>query len=441
MKNKIVIVSNCILLSLFFIFVANNASASTVSSRDIFIESQTNNSSPTLQSQVIYTVRLYFRTPMQDAALLDPHTDNVLTYRIGNGSVYDTVHQGTPYRVLVQRYGLFPQVSGSIVINSARFIGHSIWDGAPVRIDGPSLTLHVQPIPNKLSKTEWLPANKISLQEVWSPSPPVFHPGGPITRVITLQATAVPETRLPNLPNSSFVSPTQNIKVYFDPPQSSMDSSQNEVVSKRVWKITYLPVTPNTSSTTTIFTVPKIDIPWWNNQTKRVENVGLPSRNISNVTLPSRNTSFDTDVINTRNVINAQNHSQTNVPILFNAKISRVNSNSNNPISFYQNPAENTNLKTTNDNEKIGIALAILMKRLAGKLLLVLFIIMAIGYGTSYINRRRTSPKTQTSALNSVMSFNKDYNHLNNTCDNFNNIHKQKKKSNRSLLPELYPDP
>lgn len=409
MYRKTLTIPYLILLYSLSLFISNITFASNLSPKDIFLESQVNNSSPLLQSQIIYTVKLYFRIPMQDAALLDPRTDNVLTYRMGNSTTYDTVHHGTPYRVLVQRYALFPQVSGAIAINSAKFVGHSLWDGSPVKIESPRITLQVQPIPNTLPSTNWLPANKIALQETWSPSPPIFQHNQPIVRTITLQATAIPDIRLPNLFADSFIVPTQGIKVYVEPPQSTMNITQNEIISKRIWKITYLPINQNSAPTPASITIPKLDILWWNNQTKHLETISLPSRTInleSAVNNDHAQPTIQTSNISSSNIIPTNTATNTSIT---------ASSNSNKLNSF----------QSLNDQKKITGILS-LLKQFTWEIILILFITIGIIAGAFYKKGRTTTLKNRSETLNTL--FITEY------------VPRKNKKSKRSILPDLYPD-
>ena len=267
-----------ILCYLISIVASNLAYAAESSPKDIFIEAESNQTAFYPQSQVIYTVCLYFRIPMQNAALTDPHADKLTSYRLSEGTVYQTERDGVPYRVLKRKYALFPHASGDIIIAPVIFTGTDLLLGRRIFAQGPRVKLNVQTIPRAASNVMWLPANHLSLTEKWSSYPLKFQIGEPVTRVITLQAQGVMETQLPDLSNDLLMALPHTIKTYIDPPQSTMESSDNGVIVKRQWKITYIPINATgdhgAQSQSTV-QLPRIEIPWWNNKIHRIEKAEL----------------------------------------------------------------------------------------------------------------------------------------------------------------------
>ncbi|MCP4042511.1 MAG: protein BatD, partial [Gammaproteobacteria bacterium] len=116
----------------------------------------------------------------------------------------------------------------------------------------------------------WLPADSLTISESWSPSNPTFQVGEPVTRTITILARGLEGAQLPELP----ISGNKNYKVYPDQPVTPTQFQGQFVMGKREQKIAIVPTLEGS------FTLPPIEIPWWDTKADLQRVASLPSRKI-----------------------------------------------------------------------------------------------------------------------------------------------------------------
>ncbi|MCP4041265.1 MAG: protein BatD, partial [Gammaproteobacteria bacterium] len=117
--------------------VLKASQASAGRSQDLFLEVEAGPTAPYVQSQVTYTVRLFFRE-ISEGQLYDPEPVNALVRRIGEDVSYTAQRNNQSYRVIERRYAIFPQASGRLTVPAPMFSGkvpdgtrrqHSLFDG------------------------------------------------------------------------------------------------------------------------------------------------------------------------------------------------------------------------------------------------------------------------------------------------------------------------
>lgn len=111
----------------------------------------------------------------------------------------------------------------------------------------------------------------MTLHEDWQPDPAAFKVGEPITRTITLTAAGVSSDQLPSV---EFDLPA-GLKVY--PDQAELHSSLNNgrLISQSVRNFALV------ASQAGDFTLPAVNITWWNTVTNRIEKATLPAKTVS----------------------------------------------------------------------------------------------------------------------------------------------------------------
>ncbi|MGZ5011276.1 MAG: BatD family protein, partial [Methylobacter sp.] len=99
------------------ILVTQATASKTVNTDDdLFLEVEANPQSPYVQSQVLYTVRLYRRVDIAQAALNEPELSDAVVEKLGDDSNYNTQIDGVNYLVTERKYAIFPQKSGALTI-------------------------------------------------------------------------------------------------------------------------------------------------------------------------------------------------------------------------------------------------------------------------------------------------------------------------------------
>ncbi len=253
--------------------------------RKIFIETEVENRQVYVQSQIAYTVRLFYSAGLNGGSLSEPELKNAVIERLGEDVSYDTERNGNHYTVIERRYAIFPQNSGELIIPPLEFNGQII-DGnrqsqrrnvfdpfgrqatRSVRLKSEAIRMSVLPQPDQ--SATWIPARKLTLLEKWSPDTPEFRVGEPVTRTIQIQATGlsaslIPEITLPAL---------DGMKLYPDQPATENKNDGIWITGTRQEKIAMIPTVSGS------MVLPEINITWWNTQTKKAQTATLPARNI-----------------------------------------------------------------------------------------------------------------------------------------------------------------
>lgn len=265
--------------------VVKEAPGSTAANdREIFLEVDATPKDPYVQSEVIYTVRLYRSVATANASLSDPPDvtgATAVVEKIGEDKSYDTRRGGKLYGVVERRYAIYPQGSGDLTIEPLVFQGQ-VSNGMSffsnpfgrqprtVVVRSDPVSLSVRAIPKTFTGGQWLPAKEITLTEEWSQYPLKFKVDEPLTRTLILTAKGLTSSQLPELP--AWQSP--DFKQYPDQPKLEEEKKISGVIGKRVEKIAMIPSRAGT------YALPEINIPWWNTVTNKMEYATLPERRI-----------------------------------------------------------------------------------------------------------------------------------------------------------------
>ncbi len=255
-------------------------------SESLFLEVSAEPQSGYVQSQFIYTVRLYRSVNLLSAQLSEPSLSDAdaVIEQIGENREFETTRDGKPYRVVERRYGIFPQQSGSLTIEPLTFAGQLAsrsrgafspfpGGGAIKRLRSEKIELEVKPVPQDKITGRWLPAKNLRIREIWPETPEgATHSqvGEPITWTITLQADGLTAAQLPEIePQFS-----DDFKTYPDQPSLKTLKKDAGITGIRQEKIALIPTRPGS------LLLPAIEVPWWNTGTNQMEIARLPQRHI-----------------------------------------------------------------------------------------------------------------------------------------------------------------
>jgi len=248
---------------------------------------------PYVQGQVVYTVRVLSRVSLRQAELSEPKSADATFERLGEDKNYSSYREGQRYSVIERRYAVFPQRSGKVEIEAPvltaalpeqggrrdAFFGNPFGDlfqqTHPVQVRGRSLTLEVKPQP-KGTGSPWLPADSLQLSETWSPDPPRFRVGEPVTRTIAITAQGLSAAQLPDLDSAL----PAGIKVYPDKAQTETRAEGDDLVSMKVLKQALVPSRAGKLS------LPEIRLPWWDTQADRPQVTIIPAHTVEILPAP-----------------------------------------------------------------------------------------------------------------------------------------------------------
>ncbi|MDH5544534.1 MAG: BatD family protein [Gammaproteobacteria bacterium] len=264
--------------------------ASTQNGNPVFVEVNADPKQAYVQSQVIYTVKLYHAADIRDGGLSQPTIDNVVTERLGEDKNYQSQVGGQLYQVTERRYALFPQASGDMTIPPMVFSGQivdmrSMMNNRgldpfnrffnqptfrPIRLRSKSITIQVKPKPAEAGNGAWLPSRKLDLTETWSEKLDQLKPGEPVTRTIRIEAVGLTGAQLPEIN----IVEHPAYKQYPDQARVENLDGGDSLIGLREQKIA---IVPNQDG---LITLPEIKLEWWNTQKNKKEVALIPARQL-----------------------------------------------------------------------------------------------------------------------------------------------------------------
>ena len=277
----------------------------------LFLETTAEPKSPYVQAAVHVTVKIFIATQLAHANLEFPTTDAVAVRQAGPDQNSTTERGGQMYQVVVRHYLLTPQRSGHLAIpgpvltgeilvsrqtNNANdpfsgFFGNSPFSGMmatrkPVRINGDSIVLDVQPRPTGAGASYWLPARNVTLTAEWSPAQGQVHVGDPVTVNIHLQAEDTTSAGLPDV--ASLLQLPAGLKAYPDEPKMKDTGQGDTVVSERDQSVALIADQPGR------FNLPELHLSWWDTQTNQARAAVIPAKTIEATPAPGTQTAAQT---------------------------------------------------------------------------------------------------------------------------------------------------
>lgn len=301
------------------ITVTKTTPSSAVSNSDeLFLEVEATPTDNYVQAQILYTVRFYHRINLTQATLSDPELDNAVVEKIAEDTQYNTQIKGMTYSVTERKYAIFPQKSGAMTIAPLVLTAEVIIDDPRSRYNNfftqhnntqtkrvlsKEINLNIKAAPVSLKGQHWLPAEQVTLKEAWSNKTSQVKVGEPITRTLTISAKGATSSQLPDLSTQILNS---ELKIYPDQPIINDQQNGEGVMAMREQKIAFIP------STAGNFTLPAIEVPWFNTQTQEMETAQLPAvtlvaeaaastsptiNNNSSSTTPAKSLTKDTEIM------------------------------------------------------------------------------------------------------------------------------------------------
>ncbi|RDH81596.1 MAG: hypothetical protein DIZ80_16115 [endosymbiont of Galathealinum brachiosum] len=216
---------------------------------------------------------------------------------LGEVNQYQTKLGNTPYLVLEQRYAIYPQSAGKLVINpSIATVRVAIQNSRgnrstfdpfrsntkTIRRSSDKKIITVKSIPDSFKGKHWLAAKEVQLVEEF-PEATSFKAGEPITRTLLLIADGQNASQLPEFSITNI----KGLKQYPDKPLLKNNLSEDSITGIQQIKVALIP------SSSGSYTLPAISIPWWNTQTDKLEIASIKARTF---TVDSASFSETTDI-------------------------------------------------------------------------------------------------------------------------------------------------
>ena len=246
----------------------------------VFVETEVDKKSIYVQSQLIFTLRIYQSINLDNSSISELKIDDSFIEQLSQTSNQRTIG-GRPYLVHDIKYAIFPQKSGELKIPSLTFTGNqssgrrSLFDqptqGRRIRRQTDALTITVKPIPNQFSGNNWLPASELTISESWSTEPEKLNVGESTTRTLTIKGKGLLAAQLP--PN---LAPSlTGAKFYPDQPQLENEKNELGVSSQRIDSSAIIMTQAGD------YTLPETRIPWWDTNTNTQRWLTLPAKQFS----------------------------------------------------------------------------------------------------------------------------------------------------------------
>lgn len=251
---------------------------------DLFMEVTATPKNPYLQAQVLYTMKLYTRIEIDQASLNEPELADAVIEKLTEDSNYNTKINGVEYSVIERKYAVFPQKSGTLTIKPLVLTAEVSANGRSTfnsffnpqltrnkRVESNAVTLSVKPLPAAFTGTHWLPAEQLEISQQWSGDLLQMKVGEPLTRTLTLRAKGASVGQLPEL-NVAKTDPA--LKIYPDQPVLQEQKTADGLIAIREEKLALMP------SKAGAYTLPAIEVPWFNTKTEKMEIAKIPETTI-----------------------------------------------------------------------------------------------------------------------------------------------------------------
>jgi hypothetical protein len=281
----------------------------------VFLTTTLDQKQPYVQAAVVLTVRLYADQTLYQASLDFPASSDVLVKPLGKDAQLSEVRNGRTYQVVERKYLLFPQRSGKLSLNGP-VLDAQVPDGGsndpfdsifrqmpfggmvnstrPVRVRAKPVELNVLPRPAGVSGSNWLPAQKVTLEELndtWHQDKTTVHVGEPLTRHLKITALGLTGAQLPD-PNT-FIAVPEGLKAYPDQASTSDNPQGNTVLGSREQNIALIASRPGH------YELSAVRLSWWDTLRNEKREITLPAHSLevlpaaagtSTVIMPPANT-------------------------------------------------------------------------------------------------------------------------------------------------------
>lgn len=239
--------------------------------QDLLLEAELDLQEVHVHAQAVYRLRFLHAVDVRDVQLSGPQVRLADLRRIGEDRIFETERGGRRYRAHERKYAVFPFASGTLELAGAYVTGRipvttaSLPDGwRPVRVEATSHKLTVLPVDIQADGAPWLPANALSLTEQWTTVENGVH-----RRTLRIEADGVEAAQLPELDVK-----VEGMGVLPGPPRLQNHFSGERNIGVREQTFVLMPTKSG------LFTVPPLQLRWWNVDTDSERTADLPGRTL-----------------------------------------------------------------------------------------------------------------------------------------------------------------
>ncbi len=256
--------------------------------KNVFLEVTPEMDTPAyLQGQITISVKLFLNSRMRisEASLEEPDIAHAIVQKLGDDHNYQVKKGDRTYQVIERKYAIMAEEGDAVIVPPLRFqatslnsgnrrlMGDPFFDrftnqGKRIWAKSQELKIALTPIPAEFHGKNWLPARGLKIMEK-PDAGKKLKVGEPLTRIIQIEALGLTAEQLPEIE----VKAPEGSKVYLDQPemQTKVDNGDLLHAVKRQ-SLAFIPSRPGT------FTLPAINIKWWDVVNNRQESAILPER-------------------------------------------------------------------------------------------------------------------------------------------------------------------
>ena len=262
-----------------------SAESSLPQDKELFLMAEISPQKGVVQSQFIYTLRLFRRINISQASLTEPSSDSAIIERLGEDITYQDQYNNLNYEITERKYAIFPQQPGLLIIppitlnaevySQQRGHYNNFFNRANThvkRVSSNRVQLDVQPIPAQFQANNWLPAQALHIEQSWSDDITQMKVGEPLTRTLKIIAQGTTAGQLPELyllQPDAYTTAGGELKTYPDQPTLN-EKKTDTLIAYREEKIVLIASKKGT------YRLPAIKVSWWNTQTDSLEVAQIP---------------------------------------------------------------------------------------------------------------------------------------------------------------------
>jgi hypothetical protein len=261
----------------------------------VYLTATVDQKQPYVQAAVVLTVRLYADQSLLQAGLDLPANSDILVKPFGKDMQSTETRNGRLYQIVERKYLLFPQRSGKLSLDGPVLdaqvadtsnnsndpfdnifrqmpFGGMMNATRPVRVHAKPVELNVLPRPANAGGTNWLPAQKVTLEETgdtWQPDKTTVHVGEPLTRHLKISAQGLTGAQLPD--PSTLMKVSDGIKAYPDQANISENPQGNTVLGSREQNVALIASQPGH------YELPAVRLSWWDTLHNEKREITLPA--------------------------------------------------------------------------------------------------------------------------------------------------------------------
>ena len=244
----------------------------------VLFEADVDRSEIYVQGQALLTLRIQQSINLDGRSISEVTLDNAFVKQLEQKSFQRTI-DGRQWLIHEVRYAIFPEQSGSLEIPVQTFTGRessprrSLFDtsnGKPLRLTSDAIKIKVLPRPENYPAGDWLPAQRVTLEESWSVPPEQLKAGESATRTVRISGEGLQGAQLPPILFPS----VDGLKYYPDQPIISDTEVGTGLLGSRQDSAALVPTRAGS------WEIAEISVPWWDTQAQEVRFATIPARQI-----------------------------------------------------------------------------------------------------------------------------------------------------------------